>query len=421
MALSFRQRILLVLIVLGTVPTAIALVGWALTLRASDPVAAGRGAIEQVGSSGRALVETLDTTRLSAVERAALARHVASLNSALTRVQQASTYTRIYSGALTLVLLAFGGVLIYASVRLGGHLSRQMSRPMEELIGWTGHIRRHESLPPDQPQRGAPEFAALRTALREMAANLELGRARELEAERLRAFQEVARRVAHEMKNPLTPIRFAVVQLKRLGSPDQGEMLDVIAAESGRLEQMAREFTELGRLPEGPPAEVDLEELLDELSRTSIPETVTARLSPARGRHTIVGHYDPLRRALGNILRNAVEAMGGTGSLDLAVGERDGGVEVAIGDHGPGIPPDQKARIFDPYFTSKADGTGLGLTLVRQTVETHGGSIRVTETPGGGATFLLWLPLTGAETRRSTDARRMESTGTEARRTKGTV
>ncbi|MEP7324902.1 MAG: HAMP domain-containing sensor histidine kinase, partial [Gemmatimonadota bacterium] len=402
MALSFRQRILLVLIALGTVPTAIALVGWALTLRASDPVAAGRGAIEQVGNSGRALVEVLDTTRLNAAERTALAQHVASLNGALTRVQQASTYTRIYSGALTLVLLAFGGVLIYASVRLGGHLSRQMSRPMEELIGWTGHIRRHESLPPDQPQRGAPEFTALRTALREMASNLELGRSRELEAERLRAFQEVARRVAHEMKNPLTPIRFALVQLKRLGTPDQGEMLDVIAAESGRLEQMAREFTELGRLPEGPPAEVDLGELLDELTRTSVPETVTPRFNQIPGRLTIVGHYDPLRRAMGNILRNAVEAMNGSGVLDVVVSERDSGVEVIVADHGPGVPADRKSRIFDPYFTSKSDGTGLGLTLVRQTLEAHGGSIRVSDTPGGGATFRLWLPLTGPATRRST-------------------
>ncbi|HEV8123654.1 MAG TPA: HAMP domain-containing sensor histidine kinase [Gemmatimonadales bacterium] len=421
MALSFRQRILLVLIVLGTVPTAIALVGWALTLRARDPVAAGRGAIEQVGMSGRALVEALDTTRLKPAERAALARHVASLNSALTRVQQASTYTRIYSGALTLVLLGFGCVLIYASVRLGGHLSRQMSRPMEELIGWTGHIRRHESLPPDQAQRGAPEFAALRNALREMAANLELGRARELEAERLRAFQEVARRVAHEMKNPLTPIRFALVQLKRSGTPDQGEMLEVIAAESGRLEQMAREFTELGRLPEGPAAEVHLGELLDELTRTSLPETVSPRFNQIPGQLTIVGHYDPLRRAIGNILRNAVEAMNGTGMLDVVVSERDAGVEVVVADHGPGIPAERKARIFDPYFTSKSDGTGLGLTLVRQTVEAHGGSIRVSDTPGGGATFRLWLPLAGGETRRSTDARRTESTGPEARRTKGTA
>lgn len=392
MALSFRQRILFVLIVLGTVPTAAALIGWALTLRTNNPAAAGRGAIERVGESGRILVETLDTTRMRKAERAALHRHVTELNEALSRVQQASTYSRIYSGALTLVLLAFGALLIYASVRLGGHLSRQMSRPMEELIGWTGNIRRHEQLPADRPQRGAPEFAALRTALREMATNLEQGRARELEAERLRAFREVARRVAHEMKNPLTPIRFAVAHLRRSGTPEQTETLDIIETESARLEQLAREFTEFGRLPEGPPAEVDLAELLEELTRTSVPEGITARVSIIPGRHTIIGHYDPLRRAMGNVLRNAVEAMEGHGFLELSSGEAGGGVMVTITDHGSGIPAEEKARLFEPYFTSKQDGTGLGLTLVLQTIEAHGGRIGVSDTPGGGATFRLWLP-----------------------------
>jgi signal transduction histidine kinase len=392
MALSFRHRILLVLIVLGTVPTTAALIGWAFTVRANNPVAAGRGAIERVGESGRGLVGTLDTTRLSRAERAALSRHVTELNEALSRVQQASTYTRIYSGALTILLLVFGGVVIYASVRLGGHLSRQLSRPMEELIGWTGNIRRHEALPADRPQRGAPEFTALRTALREMASNLEQGRARELESERLRAFREVARRVAHEMKNPLTPIRFAVTQLKRDAAPAQAETLEVIATEAARLEQLAREFTEFGRLPEGPPAEVDLAELLEELTRTSLPEGVSARLQVSPGLHTITGHYDPLRRALGNILRNAVEAMGGKGHLELGSEEKMGGVAVTIADHGPGIAPDRQSRLFEPYFTTKPDGTGLGLTLVRQTVEAHGGTIKVSDTPGGGATFELWLP-----------------------------
>lgn len=392
MALSFRHRILLVLILLGTVPTTAALIGWALTLRANDPVAAGRGAIERVGESGRSLLETLDTMRLRRAEREALRRHVGELNEAMSRVQQASTYTRIYSGALTLLLLCFGAVIIYVSVRLGGHLSRQMSRPMEELVGWTGNIRRHEPLPEDRPQRGAPEFASLRTALREMATNLESGRSRELEAERLRAFREVARRVAHEMKNPLTPIRFAISHLKRDAAPHQAESLEVIATEAARLEQLAREFTDFGRLPEGPPADVDLAELLEELTRTSLPEGVSARLTIAPGVHTVTGHYDPLRRALGNILRNAVEAMGGRGHLDLGSGEREGGVLVTVADHGPGIPPERQGNLFEPYVTSKPDGTGLGLTLVRQTVDAHGGSIRVSETPGGGATFELWLP-----------------------------
>jgi signal transduction histidine kinase len=316
------------------------------------------------------------------------------LNEALSRVQQASTYTRIYSGALTLVVLAFGAVIIYVSVRLGGHLSRQLSRPMEELIGWTGNIRRHEALPDDRPQRGAPEFTALRTALREMATNLEQGRSRELEAERLRAFREVARRVAHEMKNPLTPIRFAISHLKRNAAAHQAESLEVIEMEAARLEQLAREFTDFGRLPEGPPADVDLAELLEELTRTSLPEGVSARLTIEPGSHTVIGHYDPLRRALGNILRNAVEAIGGKGHLELGSGEQNGGVMISIADHGPGIPAELQGSLFMPYHTSKPDGTGLGLTLVRQTVEAHGGTIRVRETPGGGATFELWLPRT---------------------------
>jgi signal transduction histidine kinase len=108
----------------------------------------------------------------------------------------------------------------------------------------------------------------------------------------------------------------------------------------------------------------------------------------------VIGHYDPLRRALGNILRNAVEAIGGKGHLELGSGEQNGGVMISIADHGPGIPAELQGSLFMPYHTSKPDGTGLGLTLVRQTVEAHGGTIRVRETPGGGATFELWLPRT---------------------------
>jgi signal transduction histidine kinase len=78
------------------------------------------------------------------------------------------------------------------------------------------------------------------------------------------------------------------------------------------------------------------------------------------------------------------------------VRDSGGGVQVEIADHGPGIPADLKPRIFEPYFTSKSDGTGLGLTLVRQTVEAHGGTIEVADTPGGGATFRIWLPARAA-------------------------
>ncbi|MFL5515092.1 MAG: histidine kinase dimerization/phospho-acceptor domain-containing protein, partial [Gemmatimonadales bacterium] len=308
MRLAFRQRILLILICLGAVPTAVAIFGWALTVRSTTPAAGALRAIEDVGSSGRTLLQTLDSTRLTRAERRALAAHASKLNSALVRFQQLETFGRYYYAGLGLVVLVVGAGLIYTSVRVGGHLSRQLSRPIDELIGWTVHIRSIEPLPPDRSRRGAPEFEALRTALREMADALEQGRARALEAERLRAFRETARRVAHEMRNPLTPIRLAVAQLSRSAAPSQQEAIDVLVAESGRLEQLAREFTDFGRLPEGPAAPVDLGELLSGLVRTAVPPTMQVRLVLDPALPTLLGHYDPLHRAFSNIVRNAVEA-----------------------------------------------------------------------------------------------------------------
>jgi signal transduction histidine kinase len=389
MRLAFRQRILLILICLGAVPTAVAIFGWALTVRSTTPAAGALRAIEEVGSSGRTLLQTLDSTRLTRAERRALATHASKLNSALVRFQQLETFGRYYYAGLGLVVLVVGAGLVYTSVRVGGHLSRQLSRPIDELIGWTVHIRSMEPLPADRSRRGAPEFEALRTALREMADALEQGRARALEAERLRAFRETARRVAHEMRNPLTPIRLAVAQLSRSAAPSQQEAIDVLVAESGRLEQLAREFTDFGRLPEGPAAPVDLGELLSGLARTAVPPTMQVRLVLDPALPTLLGHYDPLHRAFSNIVRNAVEACEGRGEISLEARGEDGGVRVEVRDHGPGVQPELAGRLFDPYVTAKSGGTGLGLALAKQTVEMHQGTIAVEPTPGGGATFVV--------------------------------
>jgi two-component system, NtrC family, nitrogen regulation sensor histidine kinase NtrY len=389
MRLAFRHRILLTLICLGALPTAVAIFGWAFTVRSTTPAAGALRSMEAVGASGRVLIQSLDSTKLTPLERRALADHADKLNSAIGRFQRVDTFGRYYYAGLGLVVLLVGAAFLYASMRVGGHLSRQLSRPIEELIGWTANIRQMKPLPPDRPRRGAPEFEALRTALREMATALEQGRAREIEAERLRAFRETARRVAHEMRNPLTPIRLAVAQLARSAAPPQREAIEVLVAESGRLEQLAREFTEFGRLPEGPAAQVDLAELLADLARTSVPPTMHVSLALDAALPTLLGHYDPLRRAFGNIIRNAVEACEGQGQIDLAAHPEDGMVRIEIGDHGPGVAPDLAGRLFDPYVTGKSGGTGLGLALAKQTIEMHRGTIAFQATPGGGATFVV--------------------------------
>jgi len=191
-------------------------------------------------------------------------------------------------------------------------------------------------------------------------------------------------------------MRIAVDQLGRSGGPADARTtaVEVLAAETHRLERLAKEFAELGRLPEGPKSEVDLVDLLTELGRSAVPGevavTVRANGAPCR----LLGHYEPLRRAFSNLLRNASEAMGGHGTIDISVSRDGQGIVVTIADHGAGIPDEVRHRVFEPYFTTKQDGTGLGLALVRQTVEAHNGSITVADTPGGGATFSIVLSTT---------------------------
>ena len=397
MALPFRQRIFVVLVALTAVPTALAVVGWALAVRTVGPSAGARVALEEMAASARQMVDRMDTTHLAPRERAAVREHLERLSNSVTLARRAETYLRYYAGGFALVVIVFGGLALTTAVRLAGHLSRQLSRPIDELVGWTRLIRRRVPLPAGPASRGAPEFEALRQALRELATALDAARERELEAERLRAFREVARRVAHEIKNPLTSMRIAVDQLRRSGGQADGRTgmaVEVMQSETERLERLAREFSDFGRLPEGPKSEVDLVDLLMDLGKSAVPPEVAVRLKANGEPCKVLGHYDPLRRAFANLLRNASEAMQGCGAIDVAVTRDGDGLVVTIADHGPGVPDELRQHVFEPYFTTKQDGTGLGLALVRQTIEAHHGTITVTDTPGGGATFSIVLSAT---------------------------
>src|SRR6184192_1078649 len=394
MALPFRQRIFLILVALTAVPTTLAVVGWALAVRTVAPSAGARVALEEMAASARLMVDRMDTTHLSVRERAAFREHLEQLSNSVTLARRAETYLRYYAGGFAAVVFVLGAFAVIAAVRLARHLSRQLSRPIDELVGWTRLIRRRVPLPAGPASRGAPEFEALRQALRELATALDAARERELEAERLRAFREVARRVAHEIKNPLTSMRIAVDQLGRtVGQADSRTVtaVEVLGAETHRLDQLAKEFADFGRLPEGPKSEVDLVDLLMDLGKSAVPPEVAVRVRANGEPCKVVGHYDPLRRAFANLLRNAAEAMQGRGAIEVAVTRDGSGLVVTIADHGSGVPDELRQRVFEPYFTTKQDGTGLGLALVRQTIEAHSGTISVADTPGGGATFSIVL------------------------------
>ena len=395
MALPFRRRIFLILVVMTTVPTVLAVAGWVLSVRRLLPAAGARASTERVAATARGLLEGIDTLHLTVRERVLLREHLNEVSASVSLARRAETFLRYYTAGFAVVILLLGAAVLYTAVNLAGHLSRQLSRPIDELVGWTQLIRRSEALPAGPQSRGAPEFDALRQALRELAAALATARERELEAERLRAFREVARRVAHEIKNPLTSMRIAVDQLERPGGLTAGRAdmpIQVLVAETDRLERLAKEFSEFGRLPEGPQSEVDLVELLEELGRTGVPDGVRVTVTANGGPRRVLGHYEPLRRAFSNLYRNAAEAMKGSGALDVSVTGDAAGLAITIADHGPGIPAEYRQKVFEPYFTTKDDGTGLGLALVRVTLEAHRGTISVSETPGGGATFVIVFP-----------------------------
>jgi signal transduction histidine kinase len=386
MTLSLRRRLFLALVALGTLPLTVALVTVTLQVRSAQSPA-GSAAFEEIAESGRGLLATVDTTALSPEARAALRAHTDSIVAQTNLARRAATLSRYASTALAVGLLLVTAIVVAASLYLAQRWSRSVSAPVEELVEWVRRVERGEDLPEPQTAAAVPEVDRLRLALQEMAGALTRARAQELEQERLRAFRETARKVAHEMRGPLTATRLAV---RRLGVAGDAEAAGVLVEETRRLEQMAKSFSEFGRLPEGPAADIDLGELLTSALQATVPEEVPIRQSVASSL-VVRGHYEPLRRAFQNLLQNAVEA-GGSGAVEVRAESGDTGVHVVVADSGPGIEPEQREHVFEPYFTTKERGTGLGLALVRQTILAHGGTIHAEESSSGGAAFVVTLP-----------------------------
>jgi two-component system, NtrC family, nitrogen regulation sensor histidine kinase NtrY len=393
---SFERRLRRALLLFSIVPTLLLLgVGTyavSRTFTLSDPVAAW----DRVAGSGGRLIERAEGSGDPALAAAARA-HRDELSDSVTHARRWEYLLRRALLLLPLLALLLGGVLAFLAFRAARRMGRRLSRPVDELAGWAGMVARGEPLPepvPGEAEQG--EFGVLRAAFRSMKAELDASRARELEAERARAWVSIARGVAHELKNPLTPMRLAVGTLRRAGTATEPgrEALEVIAAESARLEELARSFAQLGRLPEGPPAEVDLRELLEYLLRTHLPPEVQPRLRVPVDLPAVQGHPDALSRVFANLLLNAADAVGGRGAVDVVARAASGFVEVRVLDSGPGIAPEHLERIWEPDFTTKSRGTGLGLALVRQTVQAHGGRVAARNRPEGGAEFRVLLPVT---------------------------
>jgi signal transduction histidine kinase len=393
----FRTRLFLILSLFAVLPSLVLTLVWVGTASRALPLVSGSAAWERVATTGNRALEIGRTSARSAADRQALDQHELELSTSL---EQARRFRYLAARAVPAVLvLAFLQLVILTVLasRVAGHLSRQLSRPLDEVVGWTELIARGQPLPEGPPRRGAPEFEVLRRRMRKLAREIEQGRVRAVEAERLSAFRETARQVAHEIKNPLTPIRFAVARLRREAPPELAETVEVLAVESSRLDRMAKSFAQFGRLPEGPASDVDVAELVRHAARSAVPDHLHLALDLGDALPMVHGHHDALARALTNVLLNAVEACGDAGSVTVraraaALSGREA-VEIAVRDTGCGIPDDRLARIWEPYVTHKAGGTGLGLAIARQTVLAHGGTVEAESRVGEGTEIRFVLPV----------------------------
>jgi signal transduction histidine kinase len=336
------------------------------------------------------VIETVDTTTLDDAARALMRRHAEQMARGATLTRRAETLARWEAAVLGAMVLLAAALLVALSVVFVRNWSAQVSAPVEELVDWTRRIQRGEPLPPARGSRVAPELAALRDALREMAAALEEARRQEIERERLQAFRETARRVAHEMRGPLNAAQLALGRLTGQADPNSEEARRVLTEETERLRRMADEFAAFGRLPEGPESEIDVAELLESVLTATVPPECPVGRSLEPGL-VIRGRYEALRRGFQNVVRNAVQATDGRGIAVSA--SRDGArVVCVVRDHGAGIPAELRRRLFQPYVTTRPQGTGLGLAIAHQAVTAHGGTLVAEETPGGGATFVFRFP-----------------------------
>ncbi|HZP39098.1 MAG TPA: ATP-binding protein [Methylomirabilota bacterium] len=226
-----------------------------------------------------------------------------------------------------------------------------------------------------------------------------------LKAQRLAAWREVAQRIAHEIKNPLTPIQLSAQRLRRRlasdRSPEDKRLLEeatgTIIQEVDGLRQLVDEFSRFARMPALTPRPSDLARLLEGvvvLYRESHP-SLAIRAAFATDLPPVEVDPDQIKRAVLNLVDNAVEAVGGTGVVVvqtewLPEAQR---ARIVVADDGPGIPPEDRERLFVPYFSTKATGMGLGLPIVHQIVSDHGGSIRVEDNTPHGSRFVIELPV----------------------------
>ena len=258
--------------------------------------------------------------------------------------------------------------------------------------------------------RGHDEVAQLSRAFNRMTEQLSEQRERLVQAERVAAWRELARRLAHELKNPLFPLQTTVENLRR--AKEQGEdgrnqfeevfqeSTGILLSEIDNLKKIVGRFSDFARMPQPELARVNLNDLVREIVKLFEAQfsavgrpPITPELHLEEDLPPVQADATLLRRAIENLVLNAMDAMPAGGVLMLRTSHEGGDVSLEISDTGSGLTPEECERLFTPYYTTKQHGTGLGLAIVQSVVSDHGGRISVESEAGVGTSFHIHLPV----------------------------
>jgi two-component system, NtrC family, nitrogen regulation sensor histidine kinase NtrY len=303
--------------------------------------------------------------------------------------------------------LLVAGLGIVLAIVLSSWAAGRVTRPVEQLAeaaqdvaagNWSARAE----------VTGGDEIGKLADAFNHMTSELLAQKARLMQAERVAAWRELARRLAHELKNPLFPLQLTVenlVRARRKNADQFDEVFDesaqTLLAEIGNLKTIIGRFSDFSKMPAPQIQPVQINDVLREIVRLFQAQLQAPGRSPIRAQLDlddrlgfIEADPDLLHRALSNLVLNAMDAMPGGGTLTLRSGGNEQKVTIEVSDTGSGLSREECARIFTPYYTSKQHGTGLGLAIVQSVVSDHGGTIGVQSEPGRGTTFTIELPRT---------------------------
>ncbi|HKF24677.1 MAG TPA: ATP-binding protein [Candidatus Acidoferrum sp.] len=284
-------------------------------------------------------------------------------------------------------------------------VSARITKPIEELAEGArevaaGHWHTRIDL------RGQDETGQLAAAFNHMTQTLSAQRERLVQTERVAAWRELARRLAHELRNPLFPLQITVENMQRARQLSQEQFQEVfnestatLKAELANLNSIVNRFSDFSKMP--PPEFSRLE--LNEVIRGAVKlfesqfhavgkPTISTEYFLKEGLPEIDGDAELLHKAFQNLVLNALDAMPAGGTLTFRTMETQAGVRIEVSDTGKGLTPEECSRLFTPYYTTKQQGTGLGLAIVQSVVSDHRGTISVTSEEGHGTTFRIDLP-----------------------------